>query len=220
MQYMIHAAPPRMWYVDGYLVPSMVEQGIPREDIEVWNDTDGRGNLFACLDSFAECGKRDGGTWHLQDDVLICRDFAKRTAELVGNEVINGFACRNFENMMHKGRVPAAFMWYSFPCTYIPNPIAEDFVEWFYREARHRDCYREAISKKKSDDWFFKDYMREVNGHVHVINLVPALVDHVDYLIGGTLVNPQRTFKVNRAANFPDPDLVDALAAEMKNRKR
>ena len=34
-KYLIHASPGRMWYVTDYLIPSMVEQGIDRDNIVV-----------------------------------------------------------------------------------------------------------------------------------------------------------------------------------------
>ena len=219
MKYMIHAAPPRIWYVDGYLVPSMLAQGIPREDIDVWNDTEGRGNLRSCIDSFTECGKRPGGTWHLQDDVIICRDFAKRTEELAGDEIICGYACKNFESLNQKGSVPGVFMWYSFPCTYIPNSIAERFVRWFRGYGQGLPQRQNLRAQGKGDDAFFKDFVRLEMPNDRVINLVPCLVDHIDYLIGGTLVNHLRSYKVNRAVNFPDNDLVDALAEQLKQKR-
>ena len=40
----------------------------------------------------------------------------------------------------------------------------------------------------------------------------------IKQLVGGTLVNSARLVKVNRAAFFPDADLVDNLEIELKNR--
>ena len=57
MRYMIHACPQRMWYVNDYLLPSLKAQGIPEEEIAIWNDTEGKGTLFSCLESFKACGK-------------------------------------------------------------------------------------------------------------------------------------------------------------------
>ena len=218
MKYMIHASPSRMWYVTEYLVPSMIEQGIPPDDIEIWNDADGIGNLKACLESFRACGERPGGTWHLQDDVIICRDFAERTREYDGDEIVCGYACKNFESLNQKGRVPGVFMWYSFPCTFIPNWMAADFVRWYHSYGNGLPQRQQLKQQGKGDDAFFKDYIRLERGNDWVINLLPSLVDHIDYLIGGTLVNPLRSYKVNRAVDFRDNDLVDRLAEQLKKR--
>ena len=51
-KYLIHAMPKRMWYVEKYLIPSMIEQGIAKENIRVYNDEKGEGNLRACLNAF------------------------------------------------------------------------------------------------------------------------------------------------------------------------
>lgn len=50
MRVCIHAYPKRMWYVEEFLVPMLKEQGA---EVEVWNDTAGRGNLLSCVESFA-----------------------------------------------------------------------------------------------------------------------------------------------------------------------
>ena len=35
MQYLIHTCPKRKWYVDEYLIPSMQDQGIHRQDMQI-----------------------------------------------------------------------------------------------------------------------------------------------------------------------------------------
>ena len=67
MKIMIHTCPERLWYVEEFLVPSLIAQGI--DDIKVWNDERRVGNLASCLASFASCS--GGETWHMQDDVVI-----------------------------------------------------------------------------------------------------------------------------------------------------
>ena len=213
MNFMIHACPQRMWYVDEYLIPSMRAQGI--ENITVWNDTEQNGNLYSCMESFKACGLQDGGTWHIQDDVIISRDFAKRTAEL-DDGIVCGFGCQNFgPSMQQQGVVPACFMWYSFQCIRIPNDLAAEFVEWFYNDALFRNRYASHIVDRKHDDWFFREFILEKHRDKYVNNLVPSLVDHIDYLIGGTIVNKQRNIQMNRAKWFPDQDLVEELAQKM-----
>ena len=101
MKYMIHSYSKRLWYVEKYLIPSMVEQGIDTSDIYVFNDSNNRGNLQAYLDSVDyilnnEKLYKEDGIWHLQDDVIISSDFAKITYttkyEKSYSVVINGFA--------------------------------------------------------------------------------------------------------------------------------
>ena len=64
--YMIHAYPKRMWYVEEYLVPSLLAQGIEETQIQIHNDAAREGNLKACMKAFAEVPDDDHGTWHLQ----------------------------------------------------------------------------------------------------------------------------------------------------------
>ena len=76
MRYLIHACPQRLWYVNDYLIPSMLLQGVKRDDIEVWNDADGRGNLTSCMESFRACAGQNQAVKGfrellLQDKVVI-----------------------------------------------------------------------------------------------------------------------------------------------------
>ena len=214
MRYMIHAYPTRMWYVTEYLVPSLTAQGISLDDITIWNDENGHGCLQSCLESFESLQDEPGGTWHLQDDVIICRKFAKLTKEN-DDGIVCGFFCRNFDLFSKPGIVPAAEQWYSFPCIRIPNEMLRPFREWLDSK-RDVPKYAQYIQENKHDDWFWKEYMRTLN--VTALNLTPNLVDHIDYLVGGTLVNAARLVKINRAAFFEDTDLVDKLEAELNNR--
>lgn len=211
MQYMIHSSPKRIWYVERYLIPSMLDQGIRRENIEVWNDVQGQGNLVSCMGSFADCGKRTGGTWHLQDDVIICHDFAKRTADS-DEGVVCGFCCEQFEaTTKNVGEVEAGLMWYSFQCIRIPNQLAGECADWFYNDASKRQKYRFKVQSNKYDDTFWKDFMSEIHGDMKVTNLAPNLVDHIDFVIGGSLVNKQRGNRERRAFYFEDAHLVEEL---------
>lgn len=218
MKYMIHACPERMWYVKEFLIPSMTAQGIRDEEITVWNDTEKKGNLFSCMDSFAECGKHKSGTWHLQDDVIISRDFADKTKEH-DQGIVCGFACKNFgPSLQERGIVPSAFLWYSFQCIRIPDEIAGECAEWFYNEARYYPKFKEKVADRKHDDDFFREFILERKQDLKIENLDPNIVDHIDYLIGGTLINRLRAIKVNRSAFWKDEDLVEQLEEKLKQR--
>ena len=162
MEIMIHACPSRMWYVNDYMIPSLIEQGIPRKEIVVWNDADGMGNLKSCMLSFAECAKYEGDTWHLQDDVLICRDFTERI-DIEEDVVVCGFCHTLFEpfNRPMPGYAPAVFMYNSFPCIRIPNRIAGEFVEWLENDAPSRPEYREWLNSQKHDDTLWHYFFEE-----------------------------------------------------------
>lgn len=210
---MIHACPARMWYVEAFLVPSMARQGINRDDITIWNDADGKGNLQSCLESFASLDGIAGGTWHLQDDVMISRDFARRTQEMAGENIICGFCFSPYEegDPPVTGWVFPVLMWNScFPCVYIPNESASNFVSWYYAEARSRPEYAGWIKSRKHDDTFFHQYCVERQPNTLVLNHVPHLVEHVDFLIGGSMINKWRGH-TSRGYYFEDDDLTDEL---------
>ena len=214
---LIHACPKRMWYVEGFLIPSLKRQGL--NDIEVACDTEGKGNLAMCIETFAECGKHDGDTWHLQDDVLACRDFAERI-DIEEDVVVCGFCHTLFEpfNRPMPGYAPAVFMYNSFPCIRIPNRIAGEFADWYEHDARHRPNYKTWVESGIHDDGFWHDFFEEKHGHDFVWNLVPNLVEHVDWLIGGSTINEWRGY-VCRSAYWEDEELVKELAERITNYK-
>ena len=81
-KYIIHSCPERMWYVNNYLIPSIRDQGI--DDVSAWCDWNHVGCLHSCMNNFMRMND-DGGTWHLQDDVIVSRNFKSRTEELEGS---------------------------------------------------------------------------------------------------------------------------------------
>lgn len=200
---MIHACPKRMWYVEGYLVPKLVEQGIPKKSIVVWNDETGKGNLISCMEAFKWCGENPvkDGTWHLQDDALPSADFAKaaKAAEKETGGVICGFQikyiarggrgrCRNYTQY---GLVPVTksgwpSKWWSFQCVRIPDQIAGECAEWFYEEAVHAEEMRSRLESGKNDDWFFSVFLMRRHPEDTVLCLVPNVVEHIADLIGGS----------------------------------
>ena len=127
MKILIHAVPERMWYVNEFLIPALLAQGAV--EIEIWNDTEHRGNLDACLDAFAS-REGDGGTWHLQDDVLPRRDFVTHCRDL-DDGIVFGFCCRNFGDRLDAfGQVYAPDAWNSFQCVRIPDAYARECADW------------------------------------------------------------------------------------------
>ena len=221
MRYMIHSCPVRHWYVEDYLVPSMAAQGIREEDITVWLDAEGRGNLLSCMESFKECGRHPGGTWHLQDDAVICRDFAARTMEH-DDGIVCGFAYAKDVRKRgpRKGIVNLQDMWWSFQCIRIPNRVAGECAEWFFTDAVHREKYGRYIRENKHDDMFFRDFLLERYGDIKVLNLAPNLTDHIDYLIGGSVINSDRGYPMTRTAFWADETVVEELKEKLKNDKR
>ena len=216
---MIHACPDREWYVNDYLVPSIIEQGIPPDDVAVWMDRNQSGNLASWVESCRSLKGIPGGTWHLQDDVLICHDFEERTRQNDGG-VVCAFCHDLYEphQLFILGETLPVNMWRScFPCIRIPNKIATDFAEWF-DSVENREDLQYYIRQGKCDDVIFHTYMEEEQGYCKVTNLAPHLVEHVDWLIGGSSINSWRCY-VARGAYFYDDYLVDELAEKLSSRK-
>ena len=211
---MIHEAPSRTWYVDNFLLPSMLEQGIDLVDIVRVCDTEGRGNLLSCMTAFLWCGEHTkDATWHLQDDVVISRDFAKRTREY--NEgIVCGMVVEDWgPNYLKTGWQPVEELWYSFQCIRIPDKIAGECGVWFFTDAMKRNDreYRSRILRKKHDDDFFRFFLLEKYPSIQIFNTKPNLVNHIDYLLGGSLINSEREKSVNHAAYWDDEKLLDEI---------
>ena len=214
-KYMIHAYPKRMWYVENYLIPSMLAQGIEEVNITIYNDSEGAGNLRACMNAFASC-KGDGGTWHLQDDVLICKDFKKRT-EQYDFGLVCGFSSEMYDGKdKPKGTTKRMGMWFSFPCMRIPNQYARDCAEWVNNYIIGNPIYRAYWEKGVNDDWAFRTYLKEFHRADKALNIVPNLVTHIDYLIGGGSGNKGKRKQPVTAQYWDDDDLVEELKRKLE----
>lgn len=203
-KYMIHTCLERQWYVEQYLIPSMLEQGINREDIIPFIDNGRRGNLTAFLDSLDFLVKNypmHMGVWHLQDDVVISSDFKKVTEE---NDVgiVQGF-CSILDDRED--------YWFSFQCFRLPMQNTEDFLKWLNK---NRQKYKHLIEANKYDDSLFRFYLIE-NQSV-TTKLCPNIVDHIDWLIGGSVINQERPDKTIRSRYWQDNGEIRKLALQLR----
>lgn len=217
MKYLIHTIPKRLWYVEKYLIPSMTKQGIKKNDIYIYNDKNKYGNLFAFLDSLKfinENLSEEQGLWHLQDDVIISKNFKEITEVEGNNMVVNGFVNKNYANLEKDGLVKVQDYWYSFPCVYIPNRYIDDFLNWI-EKVKIDSPYRKRWNKGRYDDWFFYKFLEEEFPIDYMYNLKPNIVDHIDYLLGYTTGTRSKTQV--RAEYFEDLDLVKELERKIKN---
>ena len=212
--YVIHACPERMWYVNEYLVPSLQEQKI--KDIDVRCDNNHLGCLESCMQIFGSMPNDNDGAWHLQDDVAICRNF-KTLTEQYNSGVVCGFTKSASTKI---GFVKPEHMWWSFPCIRIPNKIARECSEWFYSFAKGYAKYYEWVQLGKCDDNFFKEFLITKYPNKDVLNLRPNLVDHIDWMIGGSIVNKYRGNVRVQAQYFNDKDLVIRLCENIKKRMK
>lgn len=219
-KYRIQACKQRLWYVKEYLYPSLLQQGIPESDITIWLDEKEEGCLFSCMSSFANTvGDADETTWYLQDDVIICSNFYERTLELI-DYVVCGFCCNYDHIEIHPGKAEKIHMWYAFPCMGIPNRIANACANWFYKTALPSTVYKRYTETRKMDDSLFWIYMQDFSDEQYVINAIPNLVDHIDYLLGGSVISPDRERKIIRSDFWEEPELVDALERKIYERRK
>ena len=209
-KYLIHAYPKRMWYVENYLIPSMLAQGINPEDIQVYNDEKGEGNLRACLNAFASVPEDQGGTWHLQDDICISKDFKIRT-EWYDHGLVCGFSSLLYDGDIEekKGAVKRENMWFSFPCIRIPNQWARECADWVSNYIIGNPVYERYWAKGVNDDWCFRQWLKTFHKDCIALNTMPCLVDHVDYLLGGGSGGMRK--KPVRAQYWDSEDLVKEL---------
>lgn len=216
MKVLIHAYPKRMWYVTGFLVPELRRQGA--DEIGVWNDIEGLGNLRACMAAFASRpGDGDEGTWHIQDDVLLCRDFVQR-CRAHDKGVVYGFCCTAFTDDPSKaGRVSVRDAWHSFQCVRIPDAYARDCAAWLDGDAKLQGDYQTWIDSGKMDDSVFRAYLVAKHTRETVENLLPSLVEHVDWIVGGSVLHPWRGY-LARAYGWEDEDLIRELKEAVKGK--
>lgn len=208
-KYLIHACPKRMWYVEKYLLPSLLEQGIEKSHISVYNDSEGEGNLRACMKAFSSVPNDSEGTWHIQDDVCICRNF-KILTEALDFGLVCGFSSELYDGPGKIGAVKLPEMWFSFPCIRIPNQYARACSVWVQKYIIGNPVYEKYWKNGTNDDWAFRAYLREHHKGECAINLAPNLVDHVDYLLGGGTGKKKRQTPC-RAQYWVDEDVVREL---------
>ena len=218
MNILIHACPQRMWYVEDFLVPDLLAQGA--DSVAIWNDDAGLGNLGACVMSFSMM-HGSGETWHLQDDVLPCRDFVARIREHPGG-VAYGFCTKLFgDDISLGGLVYAQDAWHSFQCVCIPDRYARDFAAWFSRGDWKNSPNPELYTMQKlgkGDDSFFREYLLSEHGTESVINYAPNLVEHIDWLIGGSSLGHWQRH-MPRSARWEDEELVSELRERLRQRR-
>ena len=230
-RYMIHTIPEREWYVHGFLIPCMTAQGIARSRIKVWSDKDRLGNLMACMTGFQWCGEREkpGFTWHLQDDVVPRHNMALWTEQMYSREnivmlrVICGFCSDHTyeeDTSRYVGWVDWEKMWWSFQCIGMDDLLAGECAQWFLDHGPFGVGWLDAnVREGKGDDSIFRRFLEELYPDMQVVNLRPNLVQHVDDLLGGSVINKDREFPI-RAAYWDDNGEMAALQRWLDKREK
>lgn len=212
IKYMIHTIPSRLWYVQEFLVPSMVKQGIKKEDIIIYNDVNYDGNLKSFINSSKTL---DYDCWHLQDDIVISSKFKEETEKHYA-DVMNGF-CNIYSKDFPVGYTKPNDMWYSFPCIFIKKEIMDEFLEWLDNTAPKITKYSDWIRLNKYDDSLFKAFLEARHEDMIVYNMVPNIINHVDYLINGSVINSARKKDKNVSSLYWEepPELIEKLRKDI-----
>ena len=204
MNILIHACEQREEYVRGFLIPELIRQGWDKDKIVLWVDH-GRGNLQAYLGSYAALPDT-GDWWHLEDDVLPDGRFFKYAQGLSHFPgIVCGFGAGLYYGLRDFGYVQdPSEIFYSFPCIRIPCEVVKSFLRWLEQV---KDRFKKTISSGAGIDYLFREYIKTQD--VPIFNFKPCLVEHIDDLLGGSLVNPERGQA--KAVIFEDPGALARL---------
>lgn len=80
--------------------------------------------------------------------------------------------------------------WHSFQCVRIPDAYARECAAWLHGDGRLKSEYPLWIRTGKMDDSVFRTYLLDMHARETVENLRPCLVEHVDWIIGGSILSP------------------------------
>lgn len=207
--YVIHTSPKRIDFVNKYMIPCFKRYGI--KDIYVWNDE----KMIGQLDAWTDCArwiveeKSDFcGTWHLEDDVIPCKEFKRLSESLPAMaEIIQGFITENkdFDFNGTLGVSTVKDLSYGTQCIYIPNSFLKGFIQFVdeyvktynYRAGQYRrgTLYADAV---------LRAYLRRYHKDATICNPDSCMVEHIDYLIGGRSVKKQKlyTTKARKFDNY------------------
>lgn len=193
------------------------------EDIIVWNDEEMTGQLTAWTDCAAwiATNRKDYiGTWHLEDDVIPCKDF-KTISETVigeGNMIVQGFITDNpFSDFKGEtGILPVRYLPYGMQCLYIPNDYLKGFIYFADNYVKpglyHKRQYE--CGTLYSDN-VLRGMMRKYYPNAMVNILEKCMVEHIDDMIGGRSIRKQAYTK-RKARSFDNLEEVEQLRKWVK----
>lgn len=207
MEFLIHASEERLWYVRNHLLPRL--HGIKGM---TFVDKQHDGNIKAYINSFLGPSlKGKGDTWHLEDDIYPDRMFVDWATKLENFEgIVCGFS--PVGGVLGEVKDPND-IWYSFPCIRIPNAYLKDFMRWLQLSNDPDVVRRKAWGK--GIDFLFHKYV--VENPIPIYHHYPCMVEHIDDLIGGSLINERP--KPIKAYRFEDTEGLLQLKRELKRRR-
>lgn len=219
MKYIMRSYIERRWYVENFLLPSMYNQGIKPEDIEVFEDDGTLGNLMGfvyVMDYIAKNHDPNEGLWHIQDDIVICKNFAEINQNANPKFLTCGFASSlgdGYEKVKKTGWQTMNNSWMSFQAVLIPNKYCAHFVKWFNDRVVKGGLFRKRYALNKPDDFFFHWFITHEYPDDLAYNMCPNIVNHVDNIVGA-YCNPQNTGK-NISYYWLEDDLISQLRKDV-----
>lgn len=206
---LIHTCNQRIEYVKGFLGPRLRKQGF--KNIQVYWDKDNKGCLQSYIESYQQLPK-NGDTWHLQDDVLPDQRFYTWACDLESYDgIICGFGNKWFYNKEMFGEAHNQHeMFYSFPCTRIPNKLCHEWLKWFEEVKDEHPEITKRLAENKYVDYFFKLFIGSNPREIPILNFEPCIVEHVDEYLGHSMVNPARVMPA-KALRFEDDEALEDL---------
>lgn len=127
----------------------------------------------------------------------------------------------NPRNKPFVGVQPLSKCWRSFPCIYIPNKYAAEFVDWYNEYVVTGKKFQKEYQGGNDDDTLFLGCMAQLHPAIRTINITPCLVDHIDYLIGGSVLFNRKN-EIHRACYLHEKDkqLVIELEKKLKSERK
>ena len=218
--YVVHTSPKRINFVQEYMIPCFKRYGIT--DIIIWNDEKMEGQLHAwtkCAEWIVLNKQEFDGTWHLEDDVIPCKNFKTISEDKAKDGIIVQGFTTNYKFADFKGKtgiVSVKDLPYGMQCIYIPNFYLKGYI-YFVSEFVNKGAYK----KRQYDcgtlysDNVFRGFLRKYCRNAVVNVLDNCMVEHIDYLIGGRSV--KQTSVDRKATKFDNYEEVELLKEWREN---
>ena len=178
---------------------SYLERHIP--SAMVYSDVEHKGAIQSFIDAIKAA---DDDAVYVQDDMLLCKDFAVRAKAYVNQNPDRVIVFANFthdkqsSHVTYEGHFPAREGGWLL-CTYIPKHIALAFCKWYenkgYETVRNHKKYLEM----QGDDIFFCRFLEQIDKDVLVA--VPNLAGHRK---NKSVINPNRPVRVCVNFNYEE----------------
>lgn len=97
----------------------------------------------------------------------------------------------------------------------IPDPWARECADWVLTKIIGNPVYKRYWEKGKNDDWAFRQYLKTFHSDCVALNIMPCLVDHVDYLLGGGSGGKRK--EPVRAQYWTDDETIKKLEESLNN---